>query len=502
VPTPNDKTELDGDRVGAEADVAVSRLPDATEQQRATLSEEPTEYDRLPSSEQPTVALPGVVRPNVDPPTAALPGVGLVLASSDARLVVHERTEPTSADGAICPLSPDSDPSTVAQPAGERRRPTSIPGYELIERLGVGTYGEVWLANDQRTGIRVAVKFLNHGTGVDWQLLQAEVKQLALLHADPGIVQLLNVELDGKPPYYVMAYAEQGSLARRLEEGPLPLAEAIEIFRQLAEALAYVHAKGVRHCDLKPGNILLKARKRVLIADFGQSHLSSEVTPALGTFFYMAPEQANLAHQIPDTRWDVYGLGAIFYAMLTGHPPRDDAKIRARFATIADVGERLAAYRAWVKEAPKPEEHRNVVGMDRRLAEIIDRCLEVNPARRLRDAGAVLAALARRERQQRQRPLLVFGFVAQIVLCIGLGGLGFWGVQAGIDSTEANLLPRLTASDPATAAIVLGEIDDLRTRVLWLGVLLTAGVMLFLSALWGWLIWTLRRKERAEPGTD
>src|SRR5262249_28597045 len=151
------------------------------------------------------------------------------------------------------------------------------------------------------------------------------------------------------------------------------------IFKQLAEALAYVHAKGVRHCDLKPGNVLLKARKRVLLGDFGQAHLSSDATPALGTFFYMAPEQADLAKQIPDTRWDVYGLGAILYAMLTGQPPREDAGIRAELAQIKVLSERLKAYREAVERAPKPDKHRGVAGMDRQLAEILDRCLEVDP---------------------------------------------------------------------------------------------------------------------------
>src|SRR5439155_11562166 len=137
--------------------------------------------------------------------------------------------------------------------------------------------------------------------------------------------------------------------------------------------LAYVHAKGVRHCDLKPGNVLLKARKRALIADFGQAHLSSDQSPALGTFFYMAPEQADLSKQIPDTRWDVYGLGAIVYAMLTGQPPREDPRLREELARTEELSHRLLRYREWVRAAPKPQGHRRVPGMDRRLAEVIDR---------------------------------------------------------------------------------------------------------------------------------
>jgi hypothetical protein len=497
--TIDEKTETDQAAAAALAGMQTSApapLADSTELQLATVSNEPTEFQCPPPTELPTVALPGESMHVVESPTAALPGAGTVLAPADRQLVVQEGTERT-APAADCSAEPNAcDPPTVPRSAAPRPAPTSVPGYDLIERLGVGTYGEVWLAQDKRTGIRVAIKFLNHGGDVDWQLLQAEVKQLALLHADPGIVQLLGVELDRRPPYYVMAYAENGSLARLLESGPLPLAEALEIFEQLSAALAYVHAKGVRHCDLKPGNVLLKARKRALIADFGQSHLSSEVTPALGTFFYMAPEQADLAHQIPDTRWDVYGLGAIFFAMLTGHPPRENATARARFASITDVAERLKTYREWVQKSPRVEEHRHVRGIDRGLVEIIDRCLEVDPARRLRDAGAVLAALARRQRQRSQRPLLVFGFVAQVLLCALLGGLGFLGVQAGIRQAESSLLERLQGSDPTSAVLVSGEIEVLRTRITLLGVCLTLGVTVVLSALWGWLIWRLRRKDR------
>src|SRR5262249_53066405 len=258
----------------------------------------------------------------------------------------------------------------------------------------------------------------------------------------------------------------------------------------------YVHAKGVRHCDLKPGNVLLKARRRALIADFGQAHLSSEATPALGTFFYMAPEQADLTKQIPDTRWDVYGLGAVFYAMLTGQAPREDIAVREQIAVTRDLGERLRTYREWVQRAPRPDKHRTVTGMDRHLAEILDRCLEADPARRLRDAGSVLSALARRERLMRQRPLLVFGFVAQVLLCLLLGGLGFLGVQNGIQQTEASLMEQLEPNDPRAALLVQRGMTDLRFDLVYLGIAMTAAVTLLLSGLWGWLVWRLRRKER------
>jgi serine/threonine protein kinase len=380
---------------------------------------------------------------------------------SSSRPVAEEHTEPIASP-------PES--GTVLQGAAEieaaerlsRGKPLA-PGYEIQEKLGEGSYGEVWRALEQRTGIEVAIKFQSHGASLEWQLLQAEVKQLALLHSDPGIVQLLDVDPDAKPPYYVMEYVRQGSLSKRLEKGPLPVKEALEIFRQMTEALAYVHAKGVRHCDLKPGNILLDARGRARIADFGQAHLSSDASPALGTFFYMAPEQADLAKQIPDTRWDVYGLGALFYTMVTGRPPREHADIRDRLLRTEALTSRLDLYRDWVETAPPPKAHRQVAGMDRALADIIDRCLEIDPQKRLLDAGAVLSALARRDRQRRQRPLLVFGSIAPIVLLLAMALLGSFILNTAIDKSEQTMTDELNAlleSDLVSARLIAKAVED------------------------------------------
>jgi len=335
-----------------------------------------------------------------------------------------------------------------------------VPHYEIYTYLGAGTYGEVWLARDLRTGIKVAIKFFKHGSGGQWRLLQSEVQQLAQLHSDPGIVQLIDVEPDAETPYYVMAFVENGSLAERLDRGPLPLTEAVEIFRQVAEALAYVHAKGIRHCDLKPSNILLDVRGRARIADFGQAHLSSEICPALGTFFYMAPEQANLADQIADTRWDVYALGAILYAMLTGHPPREDPKLRAEINGTAELSHRLQRYRDWVRASPQPRGHRRARGIDRLLVSIIDRCLEFDPEKRLRDAGAVLKALEQRRRTVRQRAMLGFGLVAPVVLMLGMAGLTLSGADRALVASQNALTDQLCRSDSVSAKLAAVVVEE------------------------------------------
>jgi hypothetical protein len=172
----------------------------------------------------------------------------------------------------------------------------------------------------------------------------------------------------------------------------------------------------------------------------------------------MAPEQADLSHSIPDTRWDVYGLGALFYAMVTGHPPREDAAMRDELAGTAELAHRLRRYRDGVMTAPKPTGHHRLSGMDRALADIIDRCLEIDPQRRPHDAGAVLTALARRERARRQRPMLAFGLVAPLLLLAGM-------------SVSLQLLARESVSDAETALVKQAQTNDLVTAHLIANVL-------------------------------
>src|SRR3954469_18834439 len=201
------------------------------------------------------------------------------------------------------------------------RPPTDVPGYVMQRFLGAGAYGEVWAGQDRNTGRRVAIKFYAHRRGVDWSLLSREVEKLVFLSADRYVVQLLEVGWDADPPFYVMEYVESGSLEDRLQrEGTFTAAEATEMFREIAIGLVHAHGRGVLHCDLKPANILLDQDHKPRLADFGQSRLSHEQKPALGTLFYMAPEQADL-QAVPDVRWDVYALGAMLYTLLLGIPP-------------------------------------------------------------------------------------------------------------------------------------------------------------------------------------
>ncbi len=320
------------------------------------------------------------------------------------------------------------------------RPPIDIPGYDFRNLLGTGAYGEVWVAVDQNTGRKVAIKFYTQKSGVDWSLLSREVEKLVFLSADRYVVQLLDVGWDAEPPYYVMEYVDGGSLQQFLErEGPLPIGEAVEMFREITNGLLHAHGKGVLHCDLKPDNILLDQDRKPRLADFGQSRLSHEQTPALGTLFYMAPEQADLK-AVPDARWDVYALGALLYCMLTGGSPYRSESLLSLIDSSATLAGRLEAYRNEIQNSPPPSAHRSVRGIDRELIEIIDRCLAIDPARRFPNVQSVLTSLRTRDANKDRKPLLLLGLLGPLLL---LTVFGLFGINASIKSaTESDQMVR------------------------------------------------------------
>jgi hypothetical protein len=314
--------------------------------------------------------------------------------------------------------------------------PAEVPGYLPQRFLGAGAYGEVWVGLDRNTGRKVAIKFYLHRHGVDWSLLSREVEKLRFLSADRYVVQLLDVGWDAEPPYYVMEYVEQGSLDDRLRRlGTLNVPQAVELFHDIAIGLVHAHGKGVVHCDIKPANILIDQDGKPRLADFGQSRLSHEQKPALGTLFYMAPEQADL-QAVPDVRWDVYALGAILYTLLVGVPPHRDEKTLEKIDAATELEERLGHYRHAIRAAPPPSAHRRVPGVDRALAEIVDRCLAVNPDDRFGNVQEVLDALAARRLNRERLPMLVVGFLGPLLALLVTAFFSYRGYVRAVDNAE------------------------------------------------------------------
>jgi serine/threonine-protein kinase len=200
--------------------------------------------------------------------------------------------------------------------------------YRLESVLGRGGMAAVWRAADTRLDRAVAVKLLAEGAHADpaaTERFDQEARTVARL-SHPHVVAVYDVGADGDRQYLVMELVEGTSLAALLADGPLDAARAVEIAAETCDALAAAHAAGVIHRDIKPANVLIDPKGAVKVCDFGIARLVGAAQPALtsagaaiGTSQYMAPEQ--IAGGPVDARTDLYALGCVLYAMLTGAPP-------------------------------------------------------------------------------------------------------------------------------------------------------------------------------------
>jgi DNA-binding SARP family transcriptional activator len=237
-----------------------------------------------------------------------------------------------------------SGQGSIAQP-----RSQATERYPIVSELGHGGMATVYLARDLKHDRMVALKVLRAelASSTDAKRFLREISIAAKLH-HPHILQLFDsgiLEKAGEPPrpYYVMPYVRGASLKERLAQEPqLPLAWALRLGREIADALGYAHRQGIIHRDIKPGNILLES-EHALVADFGIARALdvaageklSQTGMALGSPAYMSPEQAASSPEL-DERSDIYSLGCVVYEMLAGEPPftgRTTQVILARHAS-------------------------------------------------------------------------------------------------------------------------------------------------------------------------
>ncbi|HJS48282.1 MAG TPA: protein kinase, partial [Gemmatimonadales bacterium] len=247
----------------------------------------------------------------------------------------------------------------------------------------------VYLAEETRLGRRVVIKVLppEMSAAVSVERFEREIRLAARLQ-HPHVVPFLTAGGGGDLLYYVMPYIEGESLRAKLaREKELPIAEAVEILRDAAEALAEAHRQGIVHRDIKPDNILL-SRGHGMVADFGVAKAVAEsgrggtltsIGVALGTPTYMSPEQA-VADPHTDHRADIYALGCVAYEMLSGRPPFDAGTPQAMIAAhVTQQPDPVNRYRPTI---PAP------------LAAVVHRCLEKKAADRYQSADELLRALA------------------------------------------------------------------------------------------------------------
>ena len=319
--------------------------------------------------------------------------------------------------------------------------------YRVEGQLGSGGMGSVLLGEDTRHRRRVAIKVLSpelsSTTNADRFL--REIETLAGL-SHPNILPLFDSGETNGTLYYVAPVVEGGSLRDHLlKHGPLPAAEAVRLGEEIAEALAYAHARGIVHRDVKPENILLSSG-HALVADFGiaralaQANLSGEKADRLtvtgvivGTPAYMSPEQLSGDRDV-DGRSDIYALGIVLAEMLSGRPPFANAM--ARFA----LGHRAASASTRLRDA-------GVVAPGG-LAEIVDRATALGPEDRFATATDMLASL-RGSMTSRTIMAAYRGAGRSVAIAAGVVALaaGAWALwHAGVRAPTLN--PDLVAVAP------------------------------------------------------
>jgi eukaryotic-like serine/threonine-protein kinase len=326
-------------------------------------------------------------------------------------------------------------------------RPTTLGAYTIERELGRGGMGIVYLARDPRLDRAVAIKVLPDAFTHDPERLarfEREARLLASLN-HPNIGGIYGLEHDGDRRCLVLQYIPGDTLAQRLAHGPLPLDEALDVCRQIAAAVEAAHESGVIHRDLKPGNVKITPEGDVKVLDFGlakgaegspsSSDLSQSPTIAfsatgagviLGTAAYMSPEQAR--GKPVDRRTDIWSFGVVLYECLTGRQLFMGETVSD---TIARILERAPDWSALPAQTPP------------RVRVLLERCLEKDPKKRLRDIGdariELEAAIAERSTATRmaaaaadERRRSLFSptalALAAVALVLGIGlGAALWG---------------------------------------------------------------------------
>jgi predicted Ser/Thr protein kinase len=245
---------------------------------------------------------------------------------------------PPEAPQGLCPqcvfvqaAAPEAAPTATSQIPSLERLAVAFPQLQILELIGRGGMGFVFKARQPHLDRFVALKLLPDSLAHDPQFAERfnrEGRVLARLN-HPNIVSIFDFGQAGGFYYLMMEYVDGVNLRQAMQAGRFSPAEALAIVPKICEALQFAHEEGILHRDIKPENILLDAKGRVKIADFGIAKLVGEEHPdvtltatgaALGTMHYMAPEQIEKPSTV-DHRADIYSLGVVFYELLTGELP-------------------------------------------------------------------------------------------------------------------------------------------------------------------------------------
>ena len=343
--------------------------------------------------------------------------------------------------------------------------------FEILGPLGAGGMGEVYRARDRRLEREVAIKVLPArlaGDSGGIARFEREARLLAALN-HPGIATIYGAEGTAEERYIVLELVPGETLKERLQRGPLPLLEALEVARQIADALAAAHERGIVHRDLKPSNVKVTPGGKVKVLDFGLAKAqaafgdpdatesptglaldATEPGMILGTPEYMSPEQAR--GRPLDRRTDIWSFGCILFEMLTGRRPFGGATPPDALASIL---------------TREPEWEALPASTPQRIHDLLERCLEKDPERRLRDAADARWELERelpesassshgRSRSgatPRRRRALSPALVVAAIAALLLAGAGAWLIRRPAPAPAPAAAPPPAAATPSLVVL-------------------------------------------------
>jgi hypothetical protein len=306
--------------------------------------------------------------------------------------------------------------------------PDLIGRYRLLRKLGSGGFAVVWLARDESLETPIAIKIMADHWADRLDLRERFLTEARMLRqaASSRVAQVFDIgELPDGRPYFVMEYADRGTLADRTAVRRLPLVEALRVTAEVARGVAELHLAGIVHRDIKPSNVLIRSTpggtERYLVADLGVAKSlarASGLTMSVGSAGYMAPEQAQPQVGV-DVRADVYSLGALAFHLITGEDPGVPGQVIPR--------DRLQ------RELPDP------------VRRLLNRALEPNRDRRWPDALSFAEQLdaladsysppparpgtAPQSRPRRGRLVALAAVLVIALAAVGFGGTLFWHSQ-------------------------------------------------------------------------
>ena len=294
--------------------------------------------------------------------------------------------------------------------------PPDLGPYRVARELSRGGMGAIHEIVHETSGVSFALKTIlpgiGEGMGEELERFRREGEALGRLN-HPHVVRVHGANLEGPVPYLIQDLLPGGTLQERIDRGPFLVLDALELIRQLGEGLEHAHERGVLHRDLKPLNVLFDDRDQARLVDFGLARFAggSSLTRTgqlLGTPAYMAPEQA--MGGAVDERSDVYGLGGILFAVLTGRPPFEGGGLGILAAVVQD---------------PPPDASSLNPAVPRWLDQVLSCALAKDPDERYPSVRALLEAIEAQQAPPQRASWRVPLLALLALIVIAGAGIGF-----------------------------------------------------------------------------